>query len=108
MPISLPVFLPVSGLPQRRKGPLSICAVIFIVRPSQTPPLDPRRRREPGNVCTGFCSAAEHHSRFTIHHQCSHTPEVRSVNLLGCQAQHFFHLETSLECRKPLYIMTII
>ncbi|KAJ1167899.1 hypothetical protein NDU88_008284 [Pleurodeles waltl] len=87
--------------------------VVFIFRPSQTPPqtlnlhlpLPPhppstRRRREPGNVCTGFCSAAEHHSLFSKHHLCSHVPEVRSVHLLSCQTQPVLDLETSSECAK--------
>ncbi|KAJ1167774.1 hypothetical protein NDU88_008163, partial [Pleurodeles waltl] len=35
---SLPASPSVSSLLQRRKDPLSVCAVIFIFRPSQTPP----------------------------------------------------------------------
>ncbi|KAJ1167499.1 hypothetical protein NDU88_007890 [Pleurodeles waltl] len=104
--------------PAEEEEPPKVCAGIFTFRPSQAPsdsksapapPLpSPRRRRGPGNVCTGFCSAAEHHSLFTTHHLRSHMPEVLSVNLQSCQTPHVLHLETSLECTKRLIIMKIM
>ncbi|KAJ1167586.1 hypothetical protein NDU88_007975, partial [Pleurodeles waltl] len=58
--LSLLCFQPPAG----EEEPLRVCAVNLQTLPEPrhlrpqicTCPPSPRRRREPGNVCTGFCS----------------------------------------------------